>query len=127
MPATTTEDHAGEDFREPAPETGHNQAAVDPLHPRGHLGQGIYALVGEVGGEVGGAIWTSFLVAIVIALLTAFAYAELITRYPYAAGVARYVHTAFRQSFFTFMIAFAVMASGITSASAATRVFGGAS
>gem|GEM_PF-7133304 len=50
--------------------------------------------------------------AIVIALLTAFAYAELVTKYPYAAGAARYVHTAFRQSFFTFMIAFAVMASG---------------
>lgn len=63
--------------------------------------------------------------AIVIALLTAFAYAELVTKYPYAAGAARYVHTAFRQSFFAFMIAFAVMASGITSASAAARVFGG--
>ena len=89
------------------------------------LGTGIYALVGEVGGEVGGAIWTSFLAAIVIALLTAFAYAELVTKYPHAAGAARYVHTAFRKSFFTFMVAFAVMASGITSASAAARVFGG--
>ena len=89
------------------------------------LGTGIYALVDEVGAEVGGAIWTSFLAAIVIALLTAFVYAELVTKYPHAAGAARYVHAAFRKPFFTFMIAFAVMASGITSASAAARVFGG--
>jgi basic amino acid/polyamine antiporter, APA family len=43
------------------------------------LGAGIYALVGEVGAEVGGAIWTSFLAAFVLALLTVFAYAELVS------------------------------------------------
>jgi amino acid transporter len=42
------------------------------------LGAGIYALVGEVGAEVGGAIWTAFLSAFVLALFTAFAYAELV-------------------------------------------------
>ena len=48
------------------------------------LGAGIYALVGEVGGRVGGAIWTAFLLALVLALFTAFAYAELVTKYPQA-------------------------------------------
>ncbi len=44
------------------------------------LGAGIYALVGEVGGRVGGAIWTAFLLSLVLALFTAFAYAELVTK-----------------------------------------------
>jgi basic amino acid/polyamine antiporter, APA family len=89
------------------------------------LGGGIYALVGEVGAEVGGAIWTAFLAAFVLAVLTAFAYAELVTKYPRAAGAALYVNRAFQVPFVTFMVAFAVMASGITSASALARAFAG--
>ena len=89
------------------------------------LGAGIYALVGQVGGRVGGAIWTAFLLALVLALFTAFAYAELVTKYPQAAGAALYVNKAWRQPFVTFMVAFTVMASGLTSASTLARAFGG--
>ena len=87
------------------------------------LGAGIYALVGAVGGEVGGAIWTAFFVALALALalFTAFAYAELITKYPHAAGAALFVNRAFRLPFLTYMVAFAVMASGVTSASTLPR------
>jgi basic amino acid/polyamine antiporter, APA family len=59
------------------------------------LGAGIYALVGEVGADVGGAIWTAFLTAFVLAFFTAFAYAELVGKYPRAAGAALYTHKAF--------------------------------
>ena len=89
------------------------------------LGAGIYALVGEVGAEVGGAIWTAFTAALVLAVFTAFAYAELVTKYPQAAGSALYVNRAYRVPFLTFMVAFAVMASGITSASTLSRAFAG--
>jgi basic amino acid/polyamine antiporter, APA family len=89
------------------------------------LGGGIYTLVGEVGGEVGGAIWAAFLAAFVLAALTAFGYAELVTKYPRAAGAALYANRAFRIRFLTFMVAFAVMASGITSASTLARGFAG--
>ena len=89
------------------------------------LGAGIYALVGEVGAEVGGAIWTAFLAAFVLAVFTAFAYAELVSKYPQAAGAALYTHKAFGRPFFTFMIAFAVMSSGIASASTLARAFAG--
>jgi basic amino acid/polyamine antiporter, APA family len=89
------------------------------------LGAGIYALVGEVGAEVGGAIWTAFLAAFVLALFTAFAYAELVSKYPRAAGAALYTHKAFGLPFFTFMVAFAVMSSGIASASTLSRAFAG--
>ena len=89
------------------------------------LGGGIYALVGEVGGEVGGAIWASFVVALVLAALTAASYAELVTKYPRAGGAALYAKKAFANRFVAFMIAFAVMASGIASASTLARGFGG--
>src|SRR5215213_8898284 len=82
------------------------------------LGAGIYALVGEVGGRVGGAIWMAFGVAMLLALVTAFAYSELVTKYPQAAGAALYVNKAWRCPFVTFLVAFAVMCSGLTSAAA---------
>lgn len=89
------------------------------------LGAGVYALIGEMAGEVGGAIWASFVLAMALALLTATAYAELATKYPYAAGAALYVNRAFKRSFVTFIVAFAVAMSGIASASTATLAFGG--
>jgi amino acid transporter len=73
------------------------------------VGGGIYTLVGVIGGEVGGLVWLPFALALVLAVLTATAYAELVTKFPQAAGAALYVNKAFRKPFFTFMIAFAVM------------------
>jgi APA family basic amino acid/polyamine antiporter len=89
------------------------------------VGAGIYALVGEVGALVGGAIWTAFLCAFVLAIFTAASYAELVTKYPRAGGSATYVNNAFRNPFVSFMVAFAVMASGITSACTLTLAFSG--
>jgi basic amino acid/polyamine antiporter, APA family len=87
------------------------------------LGTGIYALTGQVAKQVGGVVWLPFLVAFVIALITAFSYLELVTKYPKAAGAALYTHKAFGIHFVTFLVAFAVMCSGITSASTASRAF----
>ena len=89
------------------------------------LGAGIYALVGRVAGNVGGVLWLPFLLAFVLASLTAAAYAELAGKYPQAAGAALYVNKAFGARFVTFIVAFAVMMSGVTSAGAAARAFGG--
>ena len=89
------------------------------------LGGGIYALVGAVSSDVGGAIWASFLVALFLAALTAGSYAELVTKYPKAGGAALYAKEAFGSPLIAFLIAFAVMASGVTSASALSRAFGG--
>src|SRR3954464_3822094 len=87
------------------------------------LGTGIYALTGDVAAEVGGAAWVPFLVAFLIATITAFSYLELVTKYPQAAGAALYAHKAFGIQFVTFLIAFVVMCSGITSATTAARTF----
>src|SRR3954447_21367850 len=59
------------------------------------LGTGVYALTGDVAAEVGGAAWLPFLVAFMIAMVTAFSYLELVTKYPQAAGAALYAHKAF--------------------------------
>ena len=89
------------------------------------LGGGIYALVGEVGAETGGAIWSAFVLALVMAAFTAGSYAELVSKYPHAGGAALYVNRAFKNRFLSFIVAFAVVVSGITSASALARGFGG--
>ena len=89
------------------------------------LGTGIYALTGTVAGEVGGAAWAPFLVAFLVATITAMSYLELVTRHPQAAGAALYAHKAFGIHFLTFLVAFTVMCSGITSASTASNAFAG--
>ncbi|MDB4961568.1 MAG: amino acid permease-associated region [Myxococcales bacterium] len=89
------------------------------------LGAGIYALVGKLAGQVGGTVWLPLAIGFVVAALTAASYAELVGKYPRAAGAALYAHRAFKRPFLTFLIAFAVMMSGIASASAAALAFGG--
>jgi amino acid transporter len=89
------------------------------------LGGGIYARTGEVAGEIGGAIWTGFALAAVIAAFTAASYAELVSKYPQAAGAALYIHKAFKTPLLTFVVAFAVMCSGLASAAALASAFGG--
>ena len=68
----------------------------------------------DVAGEVGGAAWAPFIVAFAIAMVTAFSYLELVTKYPQAAGAALYTHKAFGIHFLTFIVCFTVMSSGIT-------------
>ncbi|MGW6459968.1 APC family permease [Streptomyces sp. NPDC055078] len=89
------------------------------------LGTGIYATTGKVAGKVGGALWLPFVIGFAVALLTAASYVELVGKYPKAAGAALYTQKAFKVPFLTFIIAFMVMCSGLSSASAAARAFSG--
>ncbi|MFE9056545.1 APC family permease [Streptomyces mutabilis] len=89
------------------------------------LGTGIYATTGQVAGKVGGALWLPFVVGFVVAILTAASYVELVGKYPKAAGAALYTQKAFQVPFLTFIVAFMVMCSGLSSASAAARAFSG--
>jgi len=89
------------------------------------LGAGIYALVGKLAGLVGGAVWLPLLIGFAVASLTAASYAELVGKYPKAAGAALYTHRAWGKPFLTFIVAFAVLMSGVSSASTAALAFGG--
>jgi amino acid transporter len=86
------------------------------------LGAGVYAVTGDIAGEVGGVAWLPFVIAFAIATLTAFSYLELVTKYPQAAGAALYAHKAFGLHFVTFLVAFTVVCSGITSASTSSNL-----
>lgn len=89
------------------------------------LGAGIYVVVGEVARDVGGGVWLAFVVAFVVAAVSALTLCELVTKYPGAAGVALYVERAFARPMLTFVVGFAILASGLTSAATAARAFGG--
>ncbi|MFS3129728.1 APC family permease [Nocardioides sp. Bht2] len=86
------------------------------------LGAGVYAVTGRLAGQVGGIAWLPFLVAFAVATLTAFSYLELVTKYPQASGAALYAHKAFGIHFVTFLVAFTVVCSGITSASTSSNL-----
>ncbi|HEY5923269.1 MAG TPA: APC family permease [Kofleriaceae bacterium] len=88
------------------------------------LGAGIYLLVRNLAKEVGGVVWLPLAIGFAVSALTAASYAELVGKYPRAAGAALYTHRAFGKPFITFIVAFAVMMSGIASASAAAVAFG---
>jgi basic amino acid/polyamine antiporter, APA family len=89
------------------------------------LGAGIYTLVGSMAADVGGVIWLPLLIALVVALLTAGTYAELITKYPHAGGAARYAERAFKIPYLSFLVGFLMMASGITTAASLANAFAG--
>ncbi|MCA5894858.1 APC family permease [Isoptericola sp. NEAU-Y5] len=89
------------------------------------LGAGVYALIGEMAGDAGGLVWLSFVVALAMALLTAFSYAELVTKYPQAGGSAVYAERAFRSPLLAFLVGFCMLAAGTVSAAGLSLAFTG--
>ena len=77
------------------------------------LGSGIYVLVGLVAAAVGGAFWMAFLAGVAIALITGLAYAELVTKYPQAAGASLYINKAFRSPLLTFFITICMLSANM--------------
>lgn len=89
------------------------------------VGAGIYALMGELAADVGGALWAPMVVALVLALLTAGSYAELVTKYPRAGGSAVFAQKAFRTPVVSFLVGFSMVAAGTVSAAALSLAFVG--
>jgi len=93
------------------------------------LGSGIYVLVGLVAAAVGGAFWMAFLAGVAIAAITGLAYAELVTKYPQAAGASLYINKAFRNPLLTFFITICMLSANMAAvgslASGFVRYFSG--
>ncbi|CAH0190529.1 MULTISPECIES: APC family permease [unclassified Microbacterium] len=89
------------------------------------LGAGIYALMGVLSAEVGGMLWAPLLLALLLALLTAGSYAELVTKYPRAGGAAVFAERAFRSRILSFLVGFSMMAAGVVSAAGLAIAFAG--
>ncbi len=93
------------------------------------LGSGIYVLVGLVAAAVGGAFWMAFLAGVAVAAITGLAYAELVTKYPQAAGASLYINKAFRSPLLTFFITICMLSANMAAvgslASGFVRYFSG--
>lgn len=93
------------------------------------LGSGIYVLIGLVAAAVGGAFWVAFLAGVAVATVTGLAYAELVTKYPQAAGASLYVNKAFRSPVLTFFITICMLSANMAAvgslASGFVRYFAG--
>ena len=89
------------------------------------LGAGVYALMGVLAGKVGGALWLPLLVALLLAMLTAGSYAELVTKYPRAGGAAVFAERAFKKPMLSFLVGFSMLAAGLTSAAGLSLAFSG--
>lgn len=89
------------------------------------LGAGVYALVGAMAGTAGGLLWLSFAVALLMALLTAFSYAELVTKYPHAGGSAVFAERAYRSPLVAFLVGFAMLSAGVVSVAGLALAFSG--
>jgi len=89
------------------------------------LGAGIYVLIGEIAGQAGYFAPLSFLLAAIIAVFSAFSYAELSARFPRSAGEAVYIDEAFGRRWLTRLIGLLVIFTGIVSAATmATGIVG---
>lgn len=89
------------------------------------LGAGIYALMGSLSADVGGALWAPLAVALLLALLTAGSYAELVTKYPKAGGAAIFAERAYKQPLISFLVGFSMLAAGVVSAAGLALAFAG--
>lgn len=89
------------------------------------LGAGVYALMGVLADRVGGILWAPLLLALVLALLTAGSYAELVTKYPRAGGSAVFAERAFKSPLVSFLVGYSMLAAGVTSAAGLSIAFAG--
>ncbi len=85
------------------------------------IGAGIYVLIGEVAGVAGNYLPLSFLVAALLVTFTAFAYAELVARYPRSAGEAVYIQAAFSHRHLSLMVGLIIICIGIVSSATLAR------
>ncbi|WP_182253037.1 APC family permease [Microbacterium esteraromaticum] len=89
------------------------------------LGAGIYALMGVLSQSSGGLLWAPLAAALLLALLTAGSYAELVTKYPRAGGAAVFAERAFRSPLLSFLVGFSMLAAGVVSAAGLAIAFSG--
>lgn len=89
------------------------------------LGSGIYVLIGSVAGEVGGAFWIAFAVGVAIAIVTGASYAELVTKYPRAAGAALFVDRAFGNRILTFLVTVSMLGASFAATGSLASGFAG--
>lgn len=89
------------------------------------IGAGVYVLVGKIAEPAGYLAVIAFLVAAIIAFCAALSYAELAARFPVSAGVAIYLHKAFKAKYLSTIVGSMLVAAGAVSSATLLRGFSG--
>ncbi len=89
------------------------------------LGAGIYALISVGAGLAGNMLWLAFLVSALIAIFTAFSYAELSSIFPKEAAEYNYTRRAFGREWLSFLVGWTLAIGTVVAASTVALGFGG--
>lgn len=89
------------------------------------VGAGVYVLVGKIAEPAGYLAVLAFLVAALVAFGAALSYAELASRFPVSAGIAVYLHEAFKARRLSTIVGLMLVGAGIVSSAALLKGFAG--
>jgi len=90
------------------------------------IGAGVYSVIGAAAGLAQQGLWISFLVGALVAILTAFSYAEMTTAFPHAGAEYVYLRRALpKQSFAAFGVGMIILLGGAATAATVAVAFGG--
>lgn len=89
------------------------------------VGAGIYVLVGKIAEPAGYLAVLAFLVAALVAFGAALSYAELASRFPVSAGIAVYLHEAFKARRLSTTVGLMLVGAGIVSSATLLKGFAG--
>lgn len=89
------------------------------------VGAGVYVLVGKIAEPAGYLAVLAFLVAAIVAFCAALSYAELASRYPVSAGVAVYLHEAFKVKRISTIVGLMLVGAGVVSSATLLKGFAG--
>lgn len=89
------------------------------------VGAGVYVLIGKIADPAGYLAIIAFLIAAVVALFAAISYAELASRFPVSAGVAVYLHEAFKTKILSTVVGLMLVGAGIISSATLLKGFSG--
>lgn len=89
------------------------------------VGAGVYVLIGKIAEPAGYLSIVAFAIAALVAFCSALSYAELASRFPVSAGVAVYLHEAFKAKRLSTGIGLALVVAGIVSSATLIKGFAG--
>lgn len=89
------------------------------------IGAGVYVLIGKIAEPAGYLSVLAFLVAAIVAFCAALSYAELASRFPVSAGVAVYLHEAFKKPRLSTVVGLFLVVAGAVSMATLLKGFAG--
>lgn len=89
------------------------------------VGAGVYVLVGKIAEPAGYFAALAFLIAALVAFCAALSYAELASRFPVSAGVAVYLHEAFKARRLSTIVGLMLVGAGVVSSATLLKGFSG--